>query len=59
MRAMMNTHQSQDDDGEHGRPETGVDREDDELKNHLPGAGDNARKMWKRANNHIFRNFTS
>ena len=32
------THQDEVDDGEDGRPETGVDREDDESEDHLPGA---------------------
>ena len=59
MWAVMNAHQSEDDDGEYGCPETGVDREDDELKNHLPGARDNARKTWKSASNQIVRSFTS
>ena len=32
------THQDEVDDGEDGRPETSVDREDDEPEDHLPGA---------------------
>ena len=43
------THQDEVDDGEDGRPEAGVDREDDEPEDHLPGAAMCLFSKWRMA----------
>ncbi len=54
-----NAHQSEVDDSEHCCPEASVDREDDELEDHLPGAGDGTCQICERGDGSTFRNFTS